>query len=81
MVIFSLLLFIPQYSTTCAVKPKEFPEEELDQADPDSYYFVYIIRKVREMVIKKAVKLGRMNKKQLKALEPSRRAAPNLKPT
>lgn len=63
------------------MKPKEFPEEELDSADPNSYYFVYIITKRAEMVMKKNVKLGRLNKKQLKALQPSRRRAPNLKPT
>mmetsp|Transcript_31749 Transcript_31749/g.53555 ORF Transcript_31749/g.53555 Transcript_31749/m.53555 type:complete len:305 (-) Transcript_31749:172-1086(-) len=63
------------------LKPKEFPEEELDPADPNSYYFVYIITKQLEMVIKKGVKLGRINAKQLKALMPQRKKAPNLKPT
>ncbi len=63
------------------VKPKEYPEEELDSGDPNSYYFVYIITKRLEMVIKKNIKLGRLNKKQLKALMPSRKKAPNLKPT
>jgi hypothetical protein len=42
---------------------------------------VYIITKRLEMVIKKNVKLGRMNAKQLKALMPTRKKAPNLKPT
>lgn len=64
-----------------AVKPKEHPEEELDSTDPDSYYFVYIITKKREMVLKKNVKLGRLNQKQLKAMLPPKRRAPNLKPT
>lgn len=64
-----------------AVKPKEYPDEELDSADPDSYYFVYIITKRMEMVLKKNVKLGRINQKQLRALMPGRRKAPNLKPT
>jgi len=63
------------------VKPKEFPEEELDSADPNSYYFVYIISKRADMVLKKNVKLGRLNRKQLKSLQPARRKAPNLKPT
>jgi hypothetical protein len=73
-------------SLTCmlffyTVKPKEYPEEELDSADPDSYYFVYIISKRLEMVLKKNVKLGRLNQKQMKALLPARKRAPNLKPT
>jgi hypothetical protein len=63
------------------LKPKEFPEEELDPLDPDSYYFVYVVVKQKEMVIKKGVKLGRINAKQLKAMQPPRRKAPNLKPT
>jgi hypothetical protein len=63
-----------------AVKPKEFLEEELDQTDPDSYYFVYILQKKRELVIKKNVKLGRLNAKALKALQPVRRRGPNAKP-
>eukprot|EP01032_Pedospumella_encystans_P011383 gene11383-13235_t len=77
---------VPRYTpwmveVQALLKPKEFPEEELDSADPNSYYFVYIITKRIEMVMKKNVKLGRLNKKQLKALQPTRRRAPNLKPT
>lgn len=62
------------------LKPKEYPLEELDGKDPDSYYFVYVCKKRRDMVIKKKVKLGRLNKKALKALQPTRKKAPNLKP-
>lgn len=62
------------------LKPKESPEEELDPADPNSYYFIYLCKKRRDMVVKKKVKLGRLNKKALKSLQPSRRKAPNLKP-
>eukprot|EP00598_Pedospumella_elongata_P010213 CAMPEP_0184989994 /NCGR_PEP_ID=MMETSP1098-20130426/30608_1 /TAXON_ID=89044 /ORGANISM="Spumella elongata, Strain CCAP 955/1" /LENGTH=278 /DNA_ID=CAMNT_0027515111 /DNA_START=36 /DNA_END=868 /DNA_ORIENTATION=- len=77
---------VPRYTpwmveVQALLKPKEFPEEELDSADPNSYYFVYIITKRIEMVMKKNVKLGRLNKKQMKALQPTRRRAPNLKPT
>lgn len=69
------------YNNYILVKPKEFPEEELDSTDPNSYYFVYIGEKRKEMVIKKKVKLGRINKKQLQALQAPTRKAPNLKPT
>lgn len=61
------------------MKPKEFDDEIQDPSDPTSFYFVYICKKKRDMVIKKKVKEGRMNKKQLKALQPSKRKAPNLK--
>lgn len=61
------------------VKPKEFEDEIQDTSDPNSFYFIYVCRKKRDMVIKKKVKLGRLNKKQLKALQPTRRRAPNIK--
>jgi hypothetical protein len=63
-----------------AVKPKEFPEEELDSADPNSYYFVYICEKRRDMVLRKRIKLGRLTKKEQKKYAPKTRKAPNLKP-
>ena len=63
------------------MKPKEHAEEELDHSDPDSYYFVYILTKRKEMVLKKNVKLGRVNAKQMKSMMPARKRAPNLKPT
>jgi len=62
------------------LKPKEFPEEELDSADPNSYYFVYICEKRREMVLKKRIKLGRLTKKEQKKYAPKPKKAPNLKP-
>ncbi len=62
-----------------SVKPKEFDEEEQDSADPNSFYFVYICTKKKDMVTKKKVKLGKLNKKQLKDMQPSKRKAPNLK--
>jgi hypothetical protein len=62
------------------VKPKEFPDETLDPSDPDSMYFVYICKKTKELVIKKKVKLGRITKKQLKALRPKSRRV-NIKPS
>ena len=61
------------------VKPKEFATEELDPADPDSMYFVYICRKTKELVLRKRIKLGRITKKQLKKLKPKPRRV-NLKP-
>lgn len=64
-----------------SVKPKESAEEEQDAADPNSYYFMYICRKRKDMVIKKKVKLGRLNNKALKELQPTRRRAPNVKPS
>ena len=63
-----------------AVKPKEFPEEELDSADPNSYYFVYICEKRRDMVLRKRIKLGRLTKKEQKKYAPKSKKAPNLKP-
>ena len=71
-----MLVNVPFY---ISVKPKEYEEEEQDTSDPNSFYFVYICTKKRDMVIKKKIKLGRLNKKQIKALQPSRRKAPNLK--
>jgi hypothetical protein len=64
-----------------AVKPKEFEGEELDPSDPASMYFVYICKKSKELVIKKQVKLGRLKKKQAKALQEQKGRSINLKPS
>lgn len=62
------------------LKPKEYPDEELDPSDPNSMYFVYICRKTPELVLRKKVKLGRLTKKQLKAMKPREKRV-NLKPS
>ncbi len=67
-------------NVTTIVKPKEYPDEELDSSDPNSMYFVYICRKTPELVLRKKVKLGRLTKKQLKAMKPREKRV-NLKPS
>ena len=64
-----------------AVKPREFISEQLDGTDPHSFYFIYVCKKTPDLVLKKKIKMGRINKKELKAMQATRkRRAPNLKP-
>lgn len=63
------------------VKPKEFDAEELDPSDPASMYFVYICKKSKELVVKKQVKLGRLKKRQAKAMQEQKGRSVNLKPS
>jgi hypothetical protein len=44
-------------------------------------YFVYICKKSKELVIKKQVKLGRLKKKQAKAMQEQKARNVNLKPS
>lgn len=58
-------------------KPVEFEEEDLDQDDPDSLYFIYICKKQADMVLKKLIKENKV-KAELKKKKPKKVKAPAL---
>lgn len=58
-------------------KPVAFEDENLDQEDPDSLYFIYICKKQQDMVMKKLIKENKV-KAELKKKKPRKVQAPAL---
>lgn len=42
------------------MKPQAFEGEELDNNDPDSFYYIYMATKQEDMVIKRQIKIKKV---------------------